>query len=148
LSLAAFYYRYASLPPPKTFMRYFDFSLPSAEVHPTPVSKFNTFLQIVLIGGITALPLVVTGSAFDGVMQPAVYGLQWVVAGTTAWSGLSYVWLKDAVKILGEDEVLKKRQGLRGRMIIGSSFSAFLLLAVLLAGRTKKEEDEIEQVTA
>jgi len=57
LSIAAFYYRYASLPPPKIFTRYFDFSLPSAEVHPTGVSKFNTFLQLVLIGATTALPV-------------------------------------------------------------------------------------------
>ncbi|KAL8863446.1 MAG: hypothetical protein Q9178_000127 [Gyalolechia marmorata] len=50
LSLAAVYYRYISLPPPKTFARYWDFSLPSAEVHPTGISKVNTALQLGLIG--------------------------------------------------------------------------------------------------
>jgi len=39
LGIAAIYYRYISLPPPKTFMRFWDFSLPSAEVHPTQISK-------------------------------------------------------------------------------------------------------------
>ena len=57
LSLSAFYIRYTSLPPPvssvvqsicafahayigqKTWSRYWDFSIPSAEVHPTSISK-------------------------------------------------------------------------------------------------------------
>ncbi|KAL8717267.1 MAG: hypothetical protein Q9225_005476 [Loekoesia sp. 1 TL-2023] len=50
LSIAAIYYRYISLPPPKTLTRYWDFSLPSAEVHPTGISKINTALQLGLIG--------------------------------------------------------------------------------------------------
>ena len=50
LGLAAIYYRYISLPPPKTFARYWDFSLPSAEVRPTAISKVNTVLQLFLIG--------------------------------------------------------------------------------------------------
>lgn len=50
LSLAAIYYRYISLPPPITLARYWDFSLPSAEVHPTVISKANTALQLGLIG--------------------------------------------------------------------------------------------------
>lgn len=50
LSIAAVYYRYISLPPPKTLARYWDFSLPSAEVHPTGISKVNTALQLGLIG--------------------------------------------------------------------------------------------------
>jgi len=39
LSISAFYIRYKSLPPPKTFMRYWDFGIPSAEVRPTRISK-------------------------------------------------------------------------------------------------------------
>lgn len=49
LSLSAIYYRYISLPPPRTLARYWDFSLPSAEVRPTAISKFNTFLQLGLV---------------------------------------------------------------------------------------------------
>lgn len=58
LGLAAFYYRWISLPPPKTFTRYWDFSLPSAEVRPTTISKYNTFLQLALIGLTTAAPII------------------------------------------------------------------------------------------
>jgi cardiolipin synthase len=57
LGMAAIYYRWISLPPPKTFTRYWDFSLPSAEVHPTTISKYNTALQLALIGATTAMPL-------------------------------------------------------------------------------------------
>jgi cardiolipin synthase len=60
LAFAAIYYRWISLPPPKTFSRYWDFSLPSAEVRPTTISKYNTFLQLALIGATTAAPLVNT----------------------------------------------------------------------------------------
>jgi cardiolipin synthase len=58
LGVSAIYYRWISLPPPKTFTRYWDFSLPSAEVHPTTISKYNTFLQLALIGLTTAAPVV------------------------------------------------------------------------------------------
>jgi len=50
LGVAAIYYRYISLPPPKTLARYWDFSLPSAEVRPTDISKVNTALQLALVG--------------------------------------------------------------------------------------------------
>ena len=50
LGIAAIYYRYISLPPPKTLARYWDFSLPSAEVRPTEISKVNTALQLFLVG--------------------------------------------------------------------------------------------------
>lgn len=142
LSIAAFYYRYASLPPPKILTRYFDFSLPSAEIHPTGVSKFNTFLQIVLIGATTALPVV--PAVIAGLDVPAaVQTLGWVVASTTVWSGMSYVWRKDVVVILGNDEELKRKQGFRGRMIIGTSFAGFLILAAALARwEDKKKQDK------
>ncbi|KAK0826763.1 hypothetical protein LTR73_006097 [Friedmanniomyces endolithicus] len=138
LALAAIYYRYASLPAPKTFMRYWDFTLPSAEVHPTTVSKYNTFLQLMLIGSTLALP-VVTGSSHGlGILQgadlhQAMTYFQWLVAGTTAWSGLSYAFLKDAVTILGSDEELKAKQGARGRAIIGVTFGSLVAAAVWYA---------------
>lgn len=97
LGVAAIYYRWISLPPPKTFSRYWDFSLPSAEVRPTGISKVNTALQLALIGATTALPLVSVD--VGGFMV----GMQYLVAATTVWSGASYVWSKDAVKILGRD---------------------------------------------
>lgn len=39
LAISAIYFRWISLPPPKTMARYWDFSLPSAEVRPTTISK-------------------------------------------------------------------------------------------------------------
>ncbi|EMR69856.1 putative phosphatidyl synthase protein [Eutypa lata UCREL1] len=98
LAIAAIYYRWISLPPPKTFMRYWDFSLPSAEVRPTTISKYNTFLQLGLMGATMVNPLV----AFDASVGLAA--LQYTVAATTIWSGLSYVFSKDAVKILSENK--------------------------------------------
>jgi len=62
----------------------------------------------------------------------AVIRFQYIVAATTLWSGASYIWRKDAVRILGPDEALKKKQGLKGRLIIGLSFTAFAALALEL----------------
>lgn len=58
LAISAIYYRWISLPPPKTMARYWDFSLPSAEVRPTTISKYNTFLQMGLMGVTMINPLV------------------------------------------------------------------------------------------
>ena len=60
LGIAAIYYRWISLPSPKTMARYWDFSLPSAEVKPTQISKYNTFLQLLLVGAGVALPVLPT----------------------------------------------------------------------------------------
>ena len=146
LGFAAIYYRYASLPPPKTFMRYWDFSIPSAEVHPTQVSKYNTFLQLVLIGSALTLPVITDNMLPDSLttqdLANAVTNFQYLVAGTTLWSGASYVWKKDAVRILGDDEALKRKQGFRGRMIIGVSFASFLALAVELWRREQSRGND------
>ena len=97
LGLSALYYRYISLPPPRTFARYWDFSLPSAEVRPTSISKVNTFLQLGLIGA------TMSGLAMGGLGDTAQTALNiswWVVGATTVWSGGSYIWGRDAVRIL------------------------------------------------
>jgi cardiolipin synthase len=141
LGIAAIYYRYASLPLPKTFMRYWDFSLPSAEVHPTQISKWNTFLQLGLIGCTVATPLVTSSAVLAAVdVQTGIQGLQYLVAGTTLWSGASYLWSRDAVVILGEDEALKKKQGFRGRVILGVSSAAFVALAARFALQEQEEK--------
>lgn len=215
LAIAAIYYRYASLPSPKTFARYWDFSLPSAEVHPTTVSKFNTFLQLALIGltllfpvfarssdteenlgvtnatsntlaseGVGASSTDSTGSAVTtspasnatsgtglasavalesqqpeskqptytkaalyaatdaGNLSTAVTALQILVGATTVWSGFSYAILKDAVTILGSNEALKKKQGARGRAIIGVSFALVCIGATGWAIRDQRRKEE------
>lgn len=99
LGLSALYYRYISLPPPRTFSRYWDFSLPSAEVRPTTISKINTFLQLGLIGA------TMSGLAMGGLGETAQIALEaswWVVGATTVWSGGSYIWGKNAVRILSK----------------------------------------------
>ncbi|KAI6887841.1 hypothetical protein KC318_g15235 [Hortaea werneckii] len=162
LAIAAIYYRYASLPAPKTMGRYWDFSLPSAEVHPTTVSKYNTFLKLVLIGSALALPVVTAGGEYagllhglgltDAALNSSMHYYQWLVAATTAWSGLSYAYLKDAVTIIGTDEALKAKQGARGRAIIGVTFGSMVAVATWLAftvdeerKQEQKEQSEIQR---
>jgi cardiolipin synthase len=102
LGLSAFYYRWISLPPPKTFTRYFDFSIPSAEVHPTTISKYNTFLQMIYLGSSLALPALTPYIAgeWPPILSCYIGYLGYTVCTTTVLSGLSYVFSRDAVKIL------------------------------------------------
>ncbi|WVF70245.1 hypothetical protein IAT40_005034 [Kwoniella sp. CBS 6097] len=93
LSISAFYFRFISLPKPRTLKRYFDPSIPSAEVKPTQISKVNTALQLLLMGLTTVSPLVGPSIAMP------LQALQWTVAGTTVWSGFSYIG-RSGVKIL------------------------------------------------
>ncbi|KAF9269221.1 CDP-diacylglycerol--glycerol-3-phosphate 3-phosphatidyltransferase [Marasmius fiardii PR-910] len=104
LSLSAFYIRYTSLPPPKTFSRYWDFSIPSAEVHPTGISKINTALQLLLMGTTTISPVLPIA------LDVPLTGLQWIVGVTTIWSGLSYIFSKDAVRVLSERQHNKEKK--------------------------------------
>lgn len=99
LLLSALYWRYISLPPPRTMARYWDFSLPSAQVHPTQISKINTGLQLVLVGLYTIDPIL----PFNIHGLAGLEGFSYLVAATTTWSGLSYIWDKDAVKIIKQD---------------------------------------------
>ncbi|KAH9828309.1 putative CDP-alcohol phosphatidyltransferase class-I family protein [Teratosphaeria destructans] len=156
LAAAAIYYRYASLPAPKTFTRYWDFSLPSAVVHPTTVSKYNTFLQLVLIGSTLALPVVSAGGQSTAMfhslgfqsldLHQLMLYYQWLVAATTAWSGLSYAFLKNAVTILGTNEELKARQGARGRAIIGVTFGGVVAAAVYIASTVDDEQRRSKEI--
>ncbi|KAL2919024.1 hypothetical protein HK105_201294 [Polyrhizophydium stewartii] len=58
LVLGTAYYRYISLQPPRTLQRYFDPSMPTAEVHPPLISKLNTLLQLALMGASLAMPVI------------------------------------------------------------------------------------------
>ncbi|KAL2871320.1 cardiolipin synthase [Aspergillus lucknowensis] len=108
LAISAIYYRWISLPPPKTMARYWDFSLPSAEVKPTGISKINTALQLLLVGSAMALPVAPEAFLDAWNLREAMTAFQYLVAATTIWSGLSYVFSKDAVKILSKEEVQKR----------------------------------------
>jgi len=96
LSISAFYIRYKTLPEPKTQRRYWDFSIPSAEVQPTRISKVNTALQLALMGVTTISPLVVFN------LQPMLNIFQLVVGSTTIASGLSYLFSTTAVRVVGK----------------------------------------------
>ncbi|KAI9832072.1 MAG: hypothetical protein M1826_002400 [Phylliscum demangeonii] len=121
LGIAAVYYRWISLPGPKTFRRYWDFSIPSAEVHPTRISKVNTGLQLALLGACTAQPLLAPWLAPPNLSPSAVELLAWamwamqnIVATTTIWSGLSYLDNKEAVKIVNQHRARKMGLGQDG----------------------------------
>lgn len=105
LGLSALVIRYKSLPPPKTFTRYWDFSLPSAEVHPTQISKYNTFLQMLYLG--TSLMYPAVYSTLDPqvaqIASSSLTAMGYVVTTTTILSGLSYVFSTNAVKIVGKN---------------------------------------------
>lgn len=116
LAISACYYRYISLPPPKTFARYWDFSLPSAEVRPTEISKINTLLQLLLIGNAMLLPVLPAAVVEPWNLVGVFEGWQFLVAGTTIWSGLSYVFTNDAVKILSQEDAKRKEREIKGEI--------------------------------
>lgn len=96
LGLSAFYIRYISLPPPKTFARYWDMSIPSVEVFPSTVSKYNTFFQMVYLG-----LSFIAQTPYSPVVLPEICSyLGYLVAFTTTWSGLDYVVRRDAVRFI------------------------------------------------
>ncbi|TPX44555.1 hypothetical protein SeLEV6574_g04432 [Synchytrium endobioticum] len=94
LVLGTAYYRYLTLPPPKTLGRYFDVSLPSAEVRPALISKVNTALQLVLMGTSLVSPL------YGFEQHALMHALRWTVGLTTVWSGLVYIFDRSTIKIL------------------------------------------------
>lgn len=74
LVLLAFRIRYISLPPPMTWSRYFNPRLPSAQVQPTQLSKYNTFLQLLSVGGallVAALRHEDLAQVVDAVVSPS-----------------------------------------------------------------------------
>lgn len=106
LGLAAVVIRYISLPLPKTFWRYWDFSIPSAEVHPTMISKINTALQMLYLGSMMIKPVFMFylsdqfGAETTTLFLQYIQTLEITVAVTTLWSGLSYIFSKKAVKFI------------------------------------------------
>ncbi|CAG9764815.1 unnamed protein product [Ceutorhynchus assimilis] len=101
LVIAGFVIRYKSLPPPKTFVRYFDATHVTAQLAPTFISKVNTAVQLLLVGSTLAAPV------FDYVNHPALQGLWYVTAGTTVAAALSYILSKNTYKILAKNSQTK-----------------------------------------
>ncbi|AGO11852.1 AaceriADR084Cp [[Ashbya] aceris (nom. inval.)] len=110
LALSAIYYRYASMRAvygKVTWSTYCDFfRYPSAEVKPTLISKWNTFLQMIYLGcGLVVLALGTdeTRSEAEGEdpwWREAYRYFGYLVGATTVLSGASYIFSKSAVKYL------------------------------------------------
>lgn len=96
----AFVMRYRSLAPPRTLARYFNPRLPSVHVTPTRISKINTFLQLMLVGLLTLLPLLPEDVRTHPHTQRLVTTLECVVAGTTLWTGIDYATSRRSVRYL------------------------------------------------
>ncbi|CAG9789218.1 unnamed protein product [Diatraea saccharalis] len=94
LVAAGFVIRYISLPPPRTLSRYFDVTHATAQLAPTTISKFNTALQLLLVGTALASPV------FGYVDHPALTALCGVTAVSTVVSAISYLVSKDTYKFL------------------------------------------------
>lgn len=96
----AFYLRYQSLPRPRSWSRYFNPRLPSVQVMPTRLSKYNTFLQLVLVGVLTVFPLLPETWQTHPHTTRTVTALEYIVAATTIWTGLDYAMSRRAVRYL------------------------------------------------
>jgi len=92
LVYAGLYIRYMSVPPPFTVKKYFDVSLPTAQVQPTTISKINTGLQFLLISLSLGAPV------FHYTGHPYLHYL-WALTGTTTFlSAVSYAFMRDTYK--------------------------------------------------
>lgn len=102
LSFMGFYYRYISLPPPKTISRYVDMSIVSVSVHPNMLSKVNTALQMFYIGGLVIQPGVASLLSSDHavLLSSGIDALGMLVAVTTFFSGAYYVFSKKAIEFI------------------------------------------------
>ena len=92
LMLGGFYLRYDSLPEPKTFARYWDGRIVSAQVTPTDISKAHTVLSLAVMGASLSAPV------FGVPSQAPLTGLFYLTGATTVLSGISYVTSKTAVQ--------------------------------------------------
>ncbi|ODN02334.1 Cardiolipin synthase (CMP-forming) [Orchesella cincta] len=97
LIAAGFYIRYQSLDPPKTLSRYFNVTLPTAQLAPTFISKVNTGLQLTVVGATLASTVL---SGYD--LHPYLQILWYTTAATTICSAVYYCFAKDTVKLLRE----------------------------------------------
>lgn len=91
---AGFVIRYISLPPPKTFARYFDVTHATAQLAPTFISKVNTAIQLVTVAASLGAPI------WNYMDHPVLQGMWALTGATTLAAALSYVAVKDTYRIL------------------------------------------------
>lgn len=101
--------RYRTLEPPKTMERYWDPRLPSAQVQPTQVSKYNTFLQLVLVAGCTVI------AALDD---------EW----SAWWDDADGLWGQGQGRIEGDEESegMEHKGELRAKDVAKKAWHAFM----------------------
>ncbi|SCU99225.1 LAFA_0G22760g1_1 [Lachancea sp. 'fantastica'] len=113
LGFSAIYFRIASLKHAYgkvTWNSFWDvFNFPSAEVRPTQISKWNTFLQMIYLGGAVTMMIFQSSSSEEkesedavGVFEKAFNYMGYLVGVTTILSGTSYIFSKNAVKYLNK----------------------------------------------
>ena len=94
LIAAGFVIRWQSLPPPKTFNRYFDATHATAQLAPTSISKVNTAIQLFTVATTLGAPI------WDYIDHPYLHGLWYLTGVTTAAAAISYITKKDTYKFL------------------------------------------------
>lgn len=94
----ASYIRFASLPAPKTFLRFFDVTLATVKFSPTTISKANTAIQLGLVAATLAAPV------FGFVDHSALHAFWYLTATSTVLSGCTYLFTKDAYQFLRKDK--------------------------------------------
>lgn len=94
LSFMSMYYRYKSLPVPKTFAKFVSIGqFPTISVHPNMLGKFNTALQMLYIGVLVYRPLL---DDYLNVPEVTYDWLGLIVGATTVASGATYVFGKNS----------------------------------------------------
>ncbi|KAF3985572.1 hypothetical protein FT663_02402 [Candidozyma haemuli var. vulneris] len=102
LSFIGFYVRWRSLPPPKTFKRFADLSIPTHTVHPNLLGKVNTALQMFYIGGLVLLPWFDEATGLHDTSALVFEYFGYLVTATTFCSGVSYLVGRNGAKLLGK----------------------------------------------
>jgi cardiolipin synthase len=106
------------------------------------MSKYNTFLQLLLIGATLAYPVITADNHHLGLLHDIGLGKLDLAQFMTYFQVL----VAGTVKILGKDEQLKLKQGRRGRAIIGVTFGSVVIAAAYLAltkDLPKKKEEGV-----
>ena len=159
LVYAGFYIRYMSVTPPVrttsievqyynsklelllqfSVKKYFDMRLPTAQVQPTQISKVNTLVQLMLVGGALAAPI------YDYAEHPLFHGLCLLTAATTFASAVSYAFVKDTYRFSHrsyDHQSAKKLSAFVFFCLFNAAF--FYLMPVRSSGSGGSEDNVIE----
>jgi cardiolipin synthase len=94
LIAGSFYVRYLIIPPPKTWSKFWDIERSGFKITPNLLGKFNTLLQLMLIGFTMGSPI------FHYIDHPLLQALWYITGCTTVASGLTYCVQMKGFKIM------------------------------------------------